>query len=588
MKKNSPLRRIGGALAKVCAFFIILEPIWMLLPFAGFLYGSVFQIQMLNQNPRTAWLTHFVFPILTLGWTGPVLIAVGFILFLIGAAQIYWAKIRGSGLVTQGIYRFVRHPQYISLTLLGIGILLSWGRAIAFIMFFIMMLLYYYLTKSEEQRCIQAFGDAYGHYRTHTSFIIPGDKFLRPLHDKMPHIKMPGWFWPIEASVLTILTCFALMWLINSIKVRIQKIPYMTTAIPLAASDHHISSGKIMRGEAHGIPFVQEGRMAIIRGPHRNARVSGFAERLIRRVRESNTLAHFLAFLDESNKDVAIIWCGPYKRPAETPVPGSKARRPSDSRGPALDPYGPERVRLILMQCRPSEGAQISDILRDASKREIISSCVAQVNLALPEGEDIVEADGLIRGAGFPGEARWDFFLKQFSHVNRRDTSLSSTTFTLDHHANARLVLIQAPILKTRTEPDFAQEIFDRLRASETFKQHLRKAGVGGDTIAVAFPRPGRNWYHEHHRKPEISLFIILSRLIRGENASLDDLFLPDSRELVSAFSALMDFKIIPPSDSIVDIWTIGPRRDLEERWRFFLSGVGISATPGTHKFFFE
>ena len=103
--------RISMALAKFLALFIILEPIWMLLPFAGFLYGSVLHIQSLNRNPCSAWLAHFVFPVLTLGLMGPILIVIGFILFLVGAGQIYWAKIRRSGLVNKGLYRFVRHPQ---------------------------------------------------------------------------------------------------------------------------------------------------------------------------------------------------------------------------------------------------------------------------------------------------------------------------------------------------------------------------------------------------------------------------------------------------------------------------------------------
>ncbi|MCX7007882.1 MAG: hypothetical protein NTY53_11665, partial [Kiritimatiellaeota bacterium] len=61
-------RAVLEFLLKVLGFFVILEPVWMLLPFAGFLYGSVLQIENLNQHPQTAWLTHFVFPILTGGW----------------------------------------------------------------------------------------------------------------------------------------------------------------------------------------------------------------------------------------------------------------------------------------------------------------------------------------------------------------------------------------------------------------------------------------------------------------------------------------------------------------------------------------
>lgn len=391
-QKPGLLRRIGTVLAKILTFFVILEPIWMLLPFAGFLYGSVLRIETLAQNPHTAWLTHFVFPVLTLGWTGPILVVAGFVLFLVGAGQIYWAKIRRSGLMTKGVYRFVRHPQYISLTLFGAGILLTWGRAITFIAFFVMMFLYYYLTKNEERTCIRLFGVAYRQYRERTSFIIPGDKLLRPLTAKLSWIKLPASLRAGGAFVLTLVICFVLIWLIQSLKLRLQTVPYMTTTITL----------------------------------------------------------------DE----------------------------------PTTQPGG---------------------------------------------------------------------------------------------FVNARLVLVQAPILRTRIDTAFAKEILDRLVASETFRARLKKAGVGGDVIAAAFPKPGPNWYSEHHGKPQISLFVMLVRLTSGESDALDDLFHADNRDLLSAFIAPMDFKIIPPTDSVGETTVIGPRRDLEERWRFFLSGLGGGSVRHRH-----
>ena len=99
--------------------------------------------------------------------------------------------------------------------------------------------------------------------------------------------------------------------------------------------------------------------------------------------------------------------------------------------------------------------------------------------------------------------------------------------------------------------------------------------GAGGAVVPVAFPRPGPNWYKAHHGKPQISLFVIVARLRGG--ASLDDLFRPDRRDLMGAFIVPMDFQIAPPADSVSEATTIGLWRDLEERWRFFLSGLGGS-----------
>ena len=582
-QKYGLLRRICTVLTKVATLFVILEPIWMLLPFAGFLYGSVLQIETLNQNPSTAWLTHFVFPVLTLGWTGPILVVMGFILFLVGAGQIYWAKIRRTGLVTKGLYAFVRHPQYISLTLFGTGILLTWGRAITFIAFFIMMFMYYYLTKSEELTCIRFFGDEYRQYREYTSFIIPGDKLLRPLFAKLPSVKLSTPLRTVGAFMLTLLMSFLLMWLIQSVKHGLQTVPYMTANIPLGETWAEATQIDMIVGEANGIPFLQAGRIAVIRGPYRNAWAVGFAENVLIRLRKSKTLADFLTFLDEPGKDVLIVWCGPYEIPKEPARPGSKAGGMPGGRGPAADPHGPDRVRLILMRCTPSPSATIYDVLTDKSKRKIISGCVAKVNLDLPEGEDFVEADGYTCGPRFPGEELWAFFQKQFAQAVGPAGRAARKAALPGGFSKARVVLVQAPILRTRIEPAFAEEILERLVASKTFRDRMRKTGVGGDIVAVAFPRPGPNWYREHHRKPQISLFVILARLVNGENALLGDLFNAGNRDLLSAFIVPMDFGVPTTEDSVDEITIIGPRRDLEERWGFFLSGIGAGGVRHRH-----
>ena len=117
---------------------------------------------------------------------------------------------------------------------------------------------------------------------------------------------------------------------------------------------------------------------------------------------------------------------------------------------------------------------------------------------------------------------------------------------------------------------------------SASFRDRLRKSGAGGEIVPVAFPRPGPNWYSEHHGTPQISAFVMLARL-RDANSPLDELFQPGGRELLSALIADMDFKIGPDQDSVVQIAPVGPGRDLEERWRFFLSGVGGPTSVPRH-----
>jgi hypothetical protein len=98
--------------------------------------------------------------------------------FLVGAFQIYSAKLLKKGLVTTGLYKRLRHPQYTALTLLGIGILLTWDRFVTYLSFFIMLWLYYLLAKNEERQCRERFGDAYREYQSNTFSILPGDQIF--------------------------------------------------------------------------------------------------------------------------------------------------------------------------------------------------------------------------------------------------------------------------------------------------------------------------------------------------------------------------------------------------------------------------
>lgn len=140
-------------------------------------------------------------------------------------------------------------------------------------------------------------------------------------------------------------------------------------------------------------------------------------------------------------------------------------------------------------------------------------------------------------------------------------------------HTATRLVLVKAPILRTRLEPAFAQEILDRLVRSDTFGRQLERSGAGGEIVPVAFPRPGPDWYRDYHGRPRVSVFVVLVRAAHPA-ASPEDLFRKGGCERIGAFTAEMDLRIEPPADCVGAIAAIGPFRDLDERWEFFLSGL--------------
>ena len=102
-----------------------LEIIIMISPFAAYFYSGYGPLlNTLYAFPATAWLTGFFLPHAVVAKSdvlnfingfGRTLFSLGIIAFLIGAFQIYTAKIRRKGVVTGILYRWIRHPQYLFL-----------------------------------------------------------------------------------------------------------------------------------------------------------------------------------------------------------------------------------------------------------------------------------------------------------------------------------------------------------------------------------------------------------------------------------------------------------------------------------------
>jgi protein-S-isoprenylcysteine O-methyltransferase Ste14 len=535
------LNKLFGFLLKFSILFILVEVIWMLLPFAGFLYGSVFHMKYLNRNPYTAWLAHFVFPVHTMFPLGIILMSVGFTLFLFGATQIYCSKLRKTGLVSNGLYRKIRHPQYIALVLFGIGTLLTWGRFITFLAFFVMMFLYYRLALSEERNCENLFGEAYEHYKARTYFLFPGERWLQRTWRRLPLAAWPRWVSIPVHFFLIVVLALILGRLIQSVKVRYQNIPFITAEIeslPEAVTEPWI-------------PFIEseDGRVVLVQGPSGLVREKDDARRFLKMITDSQTLQARLAFFQHPAEDRAVILVGSPGGPPKTiPDEGS-------------------RVELFIVHVQPTKaGLETQHLLNNPDRREFISAIAAILDPSTPQGRDAVVA---CRDHPYGGIApRWQGMM---ASVEGRIRSLEGDY----KEGPQKLILVQAPLVRAR-DKTFAQEIMSRLLRSDIVKEMLGRYQIGRDVLAVAFPRPGPNWYREHHGVPQIGAFIML---VRKKKPLLDSQLLryniKDARKLEAAFIVEMDFAIQPPKDPVYEApFIVGPLRDLEERWDFFLSGV--------------
>ena len=119
------------------------------------------------------WLTFFgggpaIMTVIHLISNGLVLI--GFMIMWKGWKLIHGAK---GGLVIEGPYAHVRHPQYSGLFLVMIGMLIQWPTIITAFMFPVLIFVYYRLSKREEREMMELFGDEYRRYTEKTPMFIP-------------------------------------------------------------------------------------------------------------------------------------------------------------------------------------------------------------------------------------------------------------------------------------------------------------------------------------------------------------------------------------------------------------------------------
>ena len=102
--------------------------------------------------------------------------AVGVWMTLIGMLLVFfgWMKIhKASGLVTDGIYRYMRHPQYTGIFLIITGWMFRWLNPTILIMYPILLILYYRLARREEQQVLKEYGEAYLSYKEETPMFFP-------------------------------------------------------------------------------------------------------------------------------------------------------------------------------------------------------------------------------------------------------------------------------------------------------------------------------------------------------------------------------------------------------------------------------
>jgi protein-S-isoprenylcysteine O-methyltransferase Ste14 len=144
------------------------------LPLTIYVLSSLLGIDL----PFTHLEGHLWASLLGLGPTAAMLICQFGSLLMLGGGYLVirgWRLIYRGGerLVTGDLYRYIRHPQYLGLILITVGMLIQWPTLLTIAMWPVLMIAYFRLARREEREMEARYGETYRQYRARTPMLIP-------------------------------------------------------------------------------------------------------------------------------------------------------------------------------------------------------------------------------------------------------------------------------------------------------------------------------------------------------------------------------------------------------------------------------
>jgi protein-S-isoprenylcysteine O-methyltransferase Ste14 len=104
-----------------------------------------------------------------------LVMAISSVMILAGLALIIlgWKKIhKATELMTEGIYRYSRHPQYLGILLITSGFIIQWPTILTVIMWPVLVIMYIRLAKREEKEMEEKFGEEFRKYKNETAMLL--------------------------------------------------------------------------------------------------------------------------------------------------------------------------------------------------------------------------------------------------------------------------------------------------------------------------------------------------------------------------------------------------------------------------------
>jgi protein-S-isoprenylcysteine O-methyltransferase Ste14 len=141
-------------------------------PLTAYFIANYFGPVEVDYNPSYTITLKFLdvwFTLPTMMIVGGAITLVGLILIAVGWIQVY----SGEGkLVTHGLYRYSRHPQYLGILLVTFGWIIHWPTVLTILMWPILALIYYRLAREEEEWMRKQYPTEFQEYSEKTPMFI--------------------------------------------------------------------------------------------------------------------------------------------------------------------------------------------------------------------------------------------------------------------------------------------------------------------------------------------------------------------------------------------------------------------------------
>lgn len=133
--------------------------------------NSIFSLEFLLTGvfgvaPFYSFFMSYVFP------ASKIIMGIGILLIIYGWRSIHKARREGK-LVTTGLYRYTRNPQYLGFLIITLGLNVMYLTIITLVMWPILAVLYWSLAKREEKDVEAQFGEQFLEYKRNVPAFIP-------------------------------------------------------------------------------------------------------------------------------------------------------------------------------------------------------------------------------------------------------------------------------------------------------------------------------------------------------------------------------------------------------------------------------